>query len=183
MSRLDGLAWTVLAWLAAVAASAFLSSWLFEANFWLAVFVGPALLLVGLILLAVILFARRWKLAVVIVGATILAMLLPLGQLGHWGWARLSLDQHRATYDQVVARAGSLPDDGELNGQAYLIERGPPVRIAFIRAQGMPGGWSAVVHDASGVEPPTTGPDRFLFGDEIRSCIRVDGPWHRCWFD
>lgn len=170
--------------------------WLIEVAF----IFGPLLqifwLMLGLGVLAFSLIKSGWRggLATILAGGLVVATAPFLSAAGGWGWAWISLRSNKAVYDRVVARAASLPDRGEIDGRRYLIERGPPVRIAFPQPVGIADNWGAVIHDPSGAVATATGwtgkPQRFtvradireLWGGDLLACRRITGDYYRCWF-
>ena len=174
-------AWGIVAlWLFTASIVLLLQSWLFEASFLISLASVPLLLLLGIGLLVVLISLRAWKAALAFVALTVLVAFLPLNALGHQAWTRISFAQHRATYEEIIARAASLPDRGEVEETAYIKDRG---RVAFPRSSGMPDGWSGVVYDPANAMPLIDRPRMAAFGSQIQSCIRIEQDWFRCWFD
>jgi hypothetical protein len=180
-TRSRNWAWGIVAlWLFTAPIVLLLQSWLFEASFLISLASFPLLLLLGNGLLVVLLYLRAWKAAFAFVALTVLVAFLPLKALGHQAWTRVSFVQHRATYEKIVARAPTLPDRGEVEGTAYIKE---DRRIAFPRSYGMPDGWSGVVHDPANAMPLNEDTRMIAFGSNVRSCIRIERNWFRCWLD
>lgn len=167
-------------WLTTGAIVLLLQSWLFEASFLAALASLPLLLIFGVAVLGALIATRAWKACLVFVLGTVLLGTLPLNAAGHQAWSRISFAQNRAAYETIVARAPDLPERGLIDGVAYRKD-GP--LVAFPRAQGMPDGWSAVIHDPAD-SMTHVGPSRApVFGSNIQSCIRIEAHWHRCWLD
>ena len=173
----------VVVWLGAAAGVMFGDSWLFEASFLLSLAAIPLLLVSGLLILIYLVFSKRWKSPLALFAGAVLVAVSPLPGLGHRAWSWSSFVQHRADYEAVVAEASRLPASGVHRGEAYRIERGPPLRIAFPRSHGMPDGWSGVVYDPSLTVDDLAGAAEYVFSSRVHSCIRITGPWQRCWFD
>lgn len=177
--RVEGIA--VAVWLSLAAGVALAWSWLFEVSFFLGPLIGLSLILAFAVLIIALAHGGHRKAFIVLTLGLTVILLLPLGRVGHWTWSWISLQQHRSAYEATISRAESLPDAGVYRGTRYVVGRGEPKRIAFPRSQGIPDGWSAVVHDPSGEIDAVR--RRAVFGDRARSCIQITGPWHRCWFD
>jgi hypothetical protein len=111
----------------------------------------------------------------------------------------------RSHYEAVVAAAerGELPAPdparggyGTHGGTVYVLDPGPPVRLAFPRPGGIIDNWEGVVYDptdavraargwtfARGRQEFTAPPGvRELFGGDIVACERVTEHFYRCWF-
>ncbi|MDB5420487.1 MAG: hypothetical protein JWR59_434 [Brevundimonas sp.] len=150
----------------------------------------------GLLVLAGLLIARKWR------AAGLLAILTPLvfflgpvaSSAGAQSWNQSQFQRSRVAYEDVVARAATLPDTGVMSGVSYRIERGAVTRIAFPLPAGVADNWSAVVHDPSdlvataegwGARPGdyTAHPDvRGLWGGNLVACTRITGHFYRCDF-
>jgi hypothetical protein len=127
---------------------------------------------------------------------------LPLARLGDTITFRTRWRMHRAEYarivDSVLAAPAPLtsPPRGPGGPTVYYVDRGPPVRLAFVQPGGIVDNWEGLVYDPSGsvaaargwshaggkqefTAPPAV---RGLFGGELVACRHVDGPWYRCWF-
>ena len=146
--------------------------------------------LVGLFLLAALMFTRRW-----IAGLALLAVAAGF----YFGWGavagvgdRIVFSMNAARYQQVVDAAPRLADRGTTHGQHYIIDRGPPVRMAFVE-DGILDNWVGVVYDPTDrvAEARGWGPDntftappeiKGLFGGDIVWCDRITGHWYRCSF-
>lgn len=186
--------WLVGTWLALAALMLLAGDWLMEVNFLLALVARPLVGLIGLGVLAALAFSTQWKPASILIVAAIVLVLLPLPSWGGRLWFFISFNQHRQAYDAVVAEANSLPWDGARHGVAYIIEPGPPIRVAFPQPVGIADNWAAVVHDPSDGVATAAGwgetngdytirPDlQELWGGDIVRCSRITGHYYRCWF-
>ncbi|WP_156459697.1 hypothetical protein [Brevundimonas sp. Root1279] len=168
---------------------------MFEAIFIFGTMIQLAWGCVGLALLANLLLSGRWIPTIVLVGAGAALVLAPLPQWGGWLWFRISFESHKAAYAKVVEEAPGLPRQGTAHGVRYLVEPGPPVRVAFPQPVGVADNWSAVIHDpsdavltargwgAGGAGEYTARPYvQELWGGDLLTCTRITGHWHRCWF-
>lgn len=173
----------VTGWLLAAVGVAFAESWLFEADFFLSLAAIPLLLVIGFFIVMYLAFAARWKSPLALIVGAVLVAVAPLPSLGHRAWSWISLMQHRSGYEAVIERAALLPRAGVHRGESYVIEAGPPLRIAFPRSHGVPDGWSGVVYDPSLSVDDLIGQAEYVFDDHVQSCIQITGPWQRCWFD
>ncbi|MBB4083107.1 hypothetical protein [Brevundimonas lenta] len=185
----------VALWVLGAAALLLGTDWLIEALFIVGSLLQLLWALAGLIVLIVLLLNRGWLPALALIVAAVGLVFSPLPQWGGWLWFRISFERNRPIYEQVVARAATLPAEGELDGAGYRIEPGPPVRIAFPQPVGVADNWGAVIHDPSDAVltargwGPAGGPDytvrpdlQELWGGDLLSCTRITGHWHRCWF-
>ena len=153
-------------------------------------------LVIGVTLLIVLLIVRHFR------AAGLLAVLTPLSffiapvasSVGADLWNQAQFGRSRAVYENVVARAASLPDSGVVDGRAYRIERGQTTRVAFPLPVGVADNWSAIVHDPSdlvatargwGERPGDYTADtevRDLWGGKLVACTRITGHYFRCEF-
>ena len=102
-------------------------------------------------------------------------------------------------YEAIVARLAQLPDSAErgaIDGIGYVVDAGPPLRVAFPQPGGIIDNWEGVVHDPTGVvaqaqgwsyadgQQTFTAPPAVvrLFGGDLVDCVPVEGPFYRCWF-
>lgn len=106
-----------------------------------------------------------------------------MGTLDIGAAGRISLNQNRSTYESILEQADQLAPRGQVRGQTYWIDAGPPRRVAFEAFQGIPDSSSVVVYDPTGTVGDLEGQDAYLFQDEVQSCIHLEGPWHHCWLD
>lgn len=144
----------------------------------------------GLILLIVLLVMRHWRAAALLGILTCLVLFLagPINGLGARAWYAFSFNQNKATYDQIVASAGRLPDVGVYGSVEYQISRGLNTRVAFPRPGGDLFEWDAVVHDPSGLlsrkgfsrEAPLPDELSRAFGGRLLQCQLIADDYHRC---
>jgi len=153
-------------------------------------------LLLGVGVLAFSIFCAGWRggVAAILAGGLLVISSPFLSAAGGRGWAWISLQSHKAVYDRVVAQAATLPDQGQIDGRQYFIERGPPIRVAFPQPVGVADNWGAVVHDSSGAVAAAKGwtgkPQRHtvrpdlqeLWGGDLVTCRRIVDDYYRCWF-
>lgn len=104
--------------------------------------------------------------------------------------------QMEPRYRQLALRAaeGRLPPDGSRGGVRFVVDSGPPLRVAFPQPGSVTHNREGVVHDPTGslaaaVPRRKEGewrspPSRFarLFGGELTGCKHIRGPFYRCWF-
>ncbi|HEY2377944.1 MAG TPA: hypothetical protein VGH98_18365 [Gemmatimonadaceae bacterium] len=113
---------------------------------------------------------------------------------------KLHFARMRAEYERIVAEvqrqpAGDTTSEGALHGVRYQIDRGPPMRVAFLQPGGMLDNWEGVVYDPTGAVASATGwqqgvagrfsapPNvRVLFGGDLVGCERIENAFYRCWF-
>lgn len=189
------IGWTlVLGWTFVAALLLLGSDWLFERIWALGPLLQGGWTLLGTILLIGLVIARQWLPGLVLAVAAVALLLLPLPEWGGRAWFWISFNQHREAYDSIVAEADVLPDGGQAHGVRYIIERGPPVRIAFPQPVGVADNWGAVIHDPSdgvatargwGSRPGehTIRADLHeLWGGDLLTCSRITGHYYRCWF-
>ncbi|WP_333591186.1 hypothetical protein [Brevundimonas sp.] len=186
----------ILIWSTVMSLLLFIGDWLFETVFIFGSVLQIFWFVMGVGVLAVSVIQSGWRggLAALVAGALVVAASPFISTAGSWSWAWASLQSHKAVYDQVVAQAAALPDQGQIDGRQYRIERGPPVRIAFPQPVGVADNWGAVIHDPSDAvatargwtgKPPkhTVRSDlQELWGGDLLSCRRITGHYYRCWF-
>jgi hypothetical protein len=114
------------------------------------------------------------------------------------GWG--SFLANRSTYEDVVRVAESGKYDAspdaykEYGDTTFLLDIGPPRRVAILEPGGFLDNWSGIVYDptgdvmlADGFDPVTgkfAAPDRVtkLFGGDLVSCRPLIGDFYRCSF-
>lgn len=159
----------------------------------------------GLILLVLALWRGRqveqrrshlWLGIAVLLG---LLLFLPAARFGSYVTPRIRFVVQRATYEAIVARASSVPPTRGLHdsgGIRYVVDLGPPLRIAFIWPGGLIDNWCGAVHDPSGVvmrssafdgewatwhdQVPTSVIE--LFGGDLVHCEVLAAPYYHCCF-
>jgi hypothetical protein len=183
----------------------FFYGWIDEV-LWMLSFLPYALwIVVGINLLAFsFMFKYRWRAtavrAVVLTAVTVLSLsygsrLSIAGRrfLLHWRLARVAPELERLS-SQIAAGRGQ-PTPGEHKGSfgVYIIDVGPPVRIAVPLPGGILDNWCGLVRDPTGLvmSPRSTIPrgngheTRFawgLFGGVLVSCKPLGPPWYHCCF-
>ena len=191
---------TVLAWAALGILISFAAEVLFE-WFWIKAALAVVLwLAIGTALIV----TRLWKArqatnrrdafaaagAVVFVGIVVLIASPFAAQLGASATERVRFSLHHSDYDRIAVEAErSQPEAGrhESDGVVYLIDRGPPLRIAFPWPSGTVFGWCGAVHDPSREvaridETPAPMNLRGLFGGEMTDCHEVAESYYVCCF-
>lgn len=113
--------------------------------------------------------------------------------------ARVRFSLERADYEAVVARETETPSESgrrRTDGLHYVVDAGPPTRIAFVWPGGVIDNWCGAVYDPTGVVlrssdfdgdwatlheqvPPEV---RKLFGGNLVSCSELDAPFYQCCF-
>ena len=165
--------------------------------FWLFIAL-PAMAVWTLALFAVGLI-EGWQLRSRPFAALATAALMPLAAYFLWQpLGRSALLVHfalnRPSYDRVVSglqrgaisrrQAGPDRHDPE-----FHVDDGPPLRVTFPTASGMPDNWAAVVYDPTGSVRQARGfgkatPDRvrYLFGGDLVACWHLSGSYYMCGF-
>lgn len=98
---------------------------------------------------------------------------------------RTRLAHHQAGYDTLVARLPADSTSGPWRwfaGIRYLVDSGPPLRIAVLQEGRAYDGHEVALYDPAGsLEPARSSPgDRRPFGGRIERCDPVQPPWYRC---
>lgn len=185
---------------------AFADVWLF-AHLWILTFgiwlvfwaIGPGLLVVGLFRA----YRMGWSRHAIALALSPLLFFVGLaffgGHLGYAGDAaifRLRWTYLRPRYEGLVPilEREAAAESGEQRGVRYVVDLGPPLRIAFPQPGGIIDNWEAVIYDPSGAvgqargwagaagefsAPPAV---RELFGGDLLACRHIEGPYYRCWF-
>lgn len=146
---------------------------------------AAALLLACLMTLAAAVFVVVWQ---------------PLVTLGDETRLRWEFERLRGRYEAIVAELGHRPTLAEgqqwASGIRYVVEPGPPLRVAFPWPGGIVDNWCGVVFDPSGLvlkarqfkpdlsnfDDPALREVRRLFGGDLRSCKPLGGDWYFCCF-
>jgi hypothetical protein len=206
------LRWTWLHTAAAAWTVAGLGFWLLNAWLWdeiwiMTIALFGAYALAGAVVFFVCLaagFRRGWTRGRVTAGAMLLGGAMLVGQSGpaltamggRWTFdARFRRMEPR--YEQIVRDLAARPgawENGTWRGVQFVVDSGPPLRVAFPQPGSIIDNWEGVVYDPTGSlaaavshdergrwRPP---PRRFvrLFGGELTGCEPVRGPYFRCWF-
>jgi hypothetical protein len=98
----------------------------------------------------------------------------------------LHFAMRRAQYQQIAvdvvrAREGRVGEQSS-RGIKYLVDAGPPVRVAFLEPGGIVDNWCAVIYDSSGSLRRVNEPVSRLFGGDLVACRRLDSVFFRCCF-
>lgn len=124
---------------------------------------------------------------------------VPLARLGSTATFHARFRLNRAEYSRTVdslLAAGPTSRDTVgtvLRMQGYLVDLGPPVRVAFPLSAKVSDNWTALVYDPTGsvraaqgwsasgefTAPPEV---RRLFLGDLLGCSHLEGPWYRCSF-
>lgn len=124
---------------------------------------------------------------------------VPIATIGNSITTKVRFSLQRAGYDQVVAREGATtPEPGfrESSGLHYVVDVGPPTRIAFIWPGGIIDNWCGAVYDPTGVVMRSNDfngdwsswhdhvPSEVikLFGGDLVHCEELDAPYYHCCF-
>lgn len=132
-----------------------------------------------------------------IVVASAYAMLTFDSQMADFG-KTLRFQTQLGRYREIVRKVEQTPalqtDELHADGDArYLVDKGPPVRVAFVWG-GVIGNWYGVVHDPTGAVESAPGgrpaagdftaslkPEK-LFGDDVVACRVLTKPFYLCAF-
>jgi len=88
----------------------------------------------------------------------------------------------RPGYERAIAEIARNPD-GWQSSSDVKIDRGPPLRVAFVTWRSIPDPWGAIVHDPSGALARIERPHRLrLFDSNVTSCRHIAGAYYRCGF-
>lgn len=124
------------------------------------------------------------------------ALFVPLADVGSWLTERLRFLHERPHYERLVAKANAHPPTGPYNTDAgldYVVDSGPPVRVAFPWPGGIIDNWCGVVHDSSAevlkVNELQVGSVAWrasavtgLFRGDMTSCHAIEPPYYLCCF-
>lgn len=200
----------ILVWLWAMAGLGMAFGWsaVFE-RLWIGALVLPALwAAVGVGLLARSCWRaatnrETWRGAVAVTalaGLTVVAA-VPLAALGD----AVRIDARLRSLEPAVAvilerhRADLTGTYGWQEGDAnlpFVVDAGPPIRIAFLVPGGVTDNWTGIVYDPSGavLQANTFAADwsnwddaalatvKSLFGGDLYRCEHLEGPFYRCFF-
>lgn len=161
---------------------------------WMLALIPPALCVIAALLTVVWRLVRsQYGAAAILGGAIVLVAVLagPVKRASSTWMIALRFKQMRKDFDVVVLReAAGLPNPGEPRVR-YLVERGPPLRVAFPSPGGVGDNWCGVVFDSSravmsvngfGWSDPRLTPFKKLFGGDMFACQHLDGPYYHCCF-
>lgn len=142
---------------------------------------------------------RRGQLLFALGAVLGLFLFFPIAKIGNSITTRVRFSLQRTAYDQVVARErATTPEAGlrESSGMRYVVDTGPPMRIAFIWPGGIIDNWCGAVYDPTGVVMRSsdfngdweTWYDQVssdiinLFGGDLLHCEELDAPYYHCCF-
>ncbi len=179
-----------------------LTNRLWSEYLWILSFVPPLLWCgVGVVVLGCLLWSARARdgrhlaLGRALVVVVAVASYVPLSWLGRYATDRIRFEWQRPAYDRIV-RSLSSPHEVahlEADGLDYIVDPGPPVRVAFVWPGGITDNWCGAVYD------PTAGVLRVnqlprwteqwrhaaetqLFGGDMTSCRVLREPYFLCCF-
>jgi hypothetical protein len=113
---------------------------------------------------------------------------------------RWHFERIQSRYEAIVARVSQQPPPKEERhaegGIEYIVDPGPPVRIAFVQPGGILDNWQGIIFDPSGEVMRIGGVGRgpaiqndpkrqqiwMLFGGGMFRCEHIKGRFYRCWF-
>ena len=95
----------------------------------------------------------------------------------------------------ALSQERPLVQHGTIRGITFVVDSGPPLRVAFPQPGGLIDNWEGVVYDPSGRVGLATGwkngvagdytapPDiKRVFGGDLVGCQQVAARFYRCWF-
>ena len=193
-------------WWAAIGGALALTSRLMGEYLWIMSFLPLlAWAVVGLVLLAVALWKLRTaatrpsalRTAGTVIGVALL--FLPTTSLGSWVTERVRFMRAREAYDRAVAQAGAEGTNASAGlregkgGLGYIVDPGPPVRVAFPWPGGIMDNWCGAVFDPTGEvmkvndlplwsETWRQSSVTKLFAGDMTSCRRLDQAYFLCCF-
>lgn len=158
----------------------------------------PLALCVGAVWLACSFAARGFRERAWTPAVLLLAALVAVGTLQAWVGKEIGVlvrfHALKPRYEAIVKaiEAGEVPSAGT----RFIVEKGPPARVAFPWPGGILDNWRGVVYDPSGLLRKTSvsGPDMFSssdpavrdaigwFGGQMRRCEALGGDWYFCYF-
>lgn len=177
--------------------------WLALPAVWAGYLLGAATFVVALVyLIRRRRVARRaiWSAAAMTLLVPTLFMIFPqLSAAGDSAQFRARFTRLAPQYLALAAeleRAGATSRDGERRGIRFVVDHGPPVRVAFTQPGGIVDNWEGVVYDPTGAvraargwtsvegrqeftAPPAV---RRLFGGDLVACEPIRDAFYRCWF-
>ncbi len=197
-----------LGWIFVAAHLLFFDQWIRETLWIFGVGIYFDWLLAGVVLLGtalVLAVRRRSRPYAIAAGVMVVALAAAWFGGGRLAWIGSRwLLHHRFERDlpryeavvQRVLRSPPMPDTTPYRARDYLVDEGPPRRVAFPWPGGMLDNWSGIVYDPTGVvlrvtrlnpdwsnsSDPSLQPVMRLFGGTMYYCERVRGPWYFCRF-
>ena len=121
------------------------------------------------------------------------------GERPYFAWRNAHYwPRYRAVVADVLRDSGPptyQPRWTEWRGVHFMVDSGPPLRIAFLQPGGLLDNWEGFVYDPTGRVATATGwragaagqytaaPDVFkLFGGDLVRCEPIEVHYFRCWF-
>jgi hypothetical protein len=112
-----------------------------------------------------------------------------------WRFARLE-DRYEAIIAEVQGKGEVDQGWRKVGAIDYIVDAGPPVRVAFRQDGGILDNWEGVVYDPSGSvllarqfkrdwsnwHDPALLHVKKLFGGDLVYCRPIKGHFYRCWF-
>jgi hypothetical protein len=112
-----------------------------------------------------------------------------------WEFERLE-PQFRIIVDQLKKSAPLKGGRHMYQSTPYIVEPGPPLRVAFPRPGGILDNWCGIVYDPSGEvlkarqfksdysnwDDPSLQHVKQLFGGDLKYSVHLRGHFYRCWF-
>ena len=149
--------------------------------------------------------ANRNKIAALVcvgffaVGAALLYLEPQIGSIGNTAIGSYRFNKNVDEYNKIVAELAGAPVSehyGSVDDIRYVVDGGPPVRVAFPQPGGILDNWEGIVFDPTGEVKKAVGWARVdgkqaftapksvvsLFGGDIVSCAHIQGSYYRCWF-
>jgi hypothetical protein len=124
------------------------------------------------------------------------ALFSPAANAGQWTLERIRFSLHRSEYERIVETLGRGildPSSSASDKLDYVLDFGPPLRVAFTWPRGLIDNWCGIVHDPTGDVLKVNELERWsdqwrnseitkLFGGDMVSCRAVDHPYFLCCF-
>jgi hypothetical protein len=170
---------------------------------WLGYWLGAAAFVIAVVFLVRRRRAARgagWSAVAMALLAPTLWMAFPrLAAAGNSAQFRHRFARFAPQYLAIAAeleRAGATARDGERRGIRFVVDHGPPLRVAFPQPGGILDNWEGVVYDPTGTVRAARGwtsvqgrqeftapaSVRRLFGGDLVECEPVRDAFYRCWF-
>ena len=126
-------------------------------------------------------------------------LFIPTTWVGNSLTTRIRFALQRSTYDAVVSREASADakeGSHQVGDLRYIVESGPPLRIAFVWPGGIIDNWCGAVYDPTGAVMRSSEfngdwdtwseqvPAEIigLFGGDLLRCDELDAPYYHCCF-
>lgn len=144
---------------------------------------------------------QHWNRSSLILAVSVLLIGAVLSFYGQWLGRLIRFQLLKPHYERVLTRlreraGGGTVRLGELDTREYIVEPGPPLRVAFIWPGGFLDNWCGVVYDPLGevMKANLFKEDwsnwnalelqrvKILLGGDIYRCEHLYGDWYFCWF-